>query len=99
MTNLTIALPDSAQAYINAEIASGRYQSAEEVVAALIECAQEGQIEEADRHTPKHLTVTSREHLDMLLREGMESGDTIEVTDEWWVAKRQHLLGNDRPRP
>ncbi|MBW4540329.1 MAG: hypothetical protein KME43_14455 [Myxacorys chilensis ATA2-1-KO14] len=47
-----------------------------------------------DLGVPEHLTIQSREHLDQLLQAGLESGDSIEVTDEWWAQKRDQLFNN-----
>jgi antitoxin ParD1/3/4 len=91
MTNLTISLPDSAQAYIATQISSGKYTTADEVLAALI--AQAQQQADDTLSGPEHLQIQSRSQLDELLTEGLESGDAIEVTDEWWEAKRANLLG------
>jgi uncharacterized protein YoaH (UPF0181 family) len=41
-----------------------------------------------DLNGPEHLQIQSRSQLDELLTEGLESGDAIEVTDEWWEAKQ-----------
>lgn len=43
---------------------------------------------------PEHLSIQARNHLDRLLQEGLESGDLIEVTDDWWTQKRAQLLNN-----
>jgi antitoxin ParD1/3/4 len=106
MTNLTISLPDSAQAYIATQISSGRYATADEVLAALIEQAQQRADEASgldfsgpdfsgpDFSGPEHLRIQSRSQLDDLLTEGLESGESIEVTDGWWEAKRVMLLGH-----
>jgi antitoxin ParD1/3/4 len=101
MTNLTISLPDSAQAYIATQISSGRYAAADEVLAALIEQAQQRADEASgpdlsgpDFSGPEHLRIQSRSQLDDLLTEGLESGESIEVTDGWWEAKRVMLLGH-----
>lgn len=51
-------------------------------------------IDSADLGAPEHLTIQSREHLDQLLQEGLESGDPIEVTEEWWAQKRDRLFNN-----
>lgn len=45
-----------------------------------------------DLGAPEHLSIQSREHLDRMLREGLESGDSIEVTDDWWAQKRDQLF-------
>jgi hypothetical protein len=43
---------------------------------------------------PEQLTIKSHHQLDRLLQEGLESGDPIELTDEWWVQKRNRLFNN-----
>jgi hypothetical protein len=48
--------------------------------------------EDLDYGRPEHLKVRSIEHLNELLQEGLDSGDPIEVTDEWWNDRRQALL-------
>ena len=40
MTHLTITRPDTAQAYIDEQLASGTYSSADELLTVLIEDAQ-----------------------------------------------------------
>jgi hypothetical protein len=42
------------------------------------------------------LQIQSRLQLNYSLIEGLESGDPIEVNDEWWAEKRQRLLARDR---
>jgi hypothetical protein len=51
-----------------------------------------------DFGAPEHLTVHSPQQLDQLLLEGLESGDPITVTDEWWEQKRDRLF-NHLPPP
>lgn len=48
----------------------------------------------ADPGAPQHLTIESREQLDRLLQAGLESGEPIEVTDDWWEQKRDRLLNH-----
>jgi antitoxin ParD1/3/4 len=86
MTQITISLPDSAQAYIATQISSGQYATADEVLAALIEQAQQ-RADEAFSG-PEQLQIQSQEQLDSLLIEGLASGKSVEVTAEWWNAKR-----------
>ncbi|GAP94080.1 hypothetical protein [Leptolyngbya sp. NIES-2104] len=47
-----------------------------------------------DPGAPQHLTIESREQLDRLLQAGLDSGEPIEVTDDWWEQKRDRLLNN-----
>lgn len=95
MTSLTITLPDRARAYIEAQVASGHYQSADDLVTALINQAAD----DADNSPgPEHLQVRSIDHLQELLQAGLDSGDPIEVTDEWWETRRQDLLSKIRTK-
>ncbi|WP_206352367.1 ribbon-helix-helix domain-containing protein [Tautonia rosea] len=56
----------------------GGYSSASEYVRDLIRADQKRQ---------------SEERIDALLIEGLDSGELIEVTPEYWEAKRQKLSG------
>ncbi len=38
----------------------------------------------------------AQEYTEELLIEGLESGEAIEVTDEWWEQKRTHLMNKLR---
>jgi antitoxin ParD1/3/4 len=69
MTQFQINLPDDAANYVNALVAEGKFSSPSDVV--------------ADALAAKRVQA-AREHLSDLIREGIESGDTVEVTDEWW---------------
>ena len=77
MTTLNISLPDSMRAFIDEQIALGGYSTASEYIRDLIRQAQK---------------QAAREKLDSLLIEGLESGKSIEVTDEWWQEKQQRLI-------
>jgi antitoxin ParD1/3/4 len=70
MTQLQISLSESANQFVEEQVATGRYPSASEYLADLVEKARE---KAAAQHT-----------LAELVREGMESGEGEEVTDEWW---------------
>ena len=77
MKTLNISLPDSMRAFIDEQIAQGGYSTASEYIRDLIRQAQK---------------QTAQERLDSLLLEGLESGESIEVTDEWWQEKRDRLI-------
>ena len=77
MTHLTITLPDTAQAYIDEQLASGTYSSADELLTALIEDAQE-------RH--------AQQKINAMLRSTLQKNKTIEATDEWWETQRAQLI-------
>jgi antitoxin ParD1/3/4 len=84
MTQFTIALPDSAQDYINEQIASGCYATVEEVVIALILAEK--------KRLAKH-------KLNVMIREGLASGEPIAVTPEWWERQREQLLQETTTEP
>lgn len=77
MTTLNISLPDSMRAFIDEQIAQGGYSTASEYIRDLIRQAQKR---------------AAQEKLDSLLLEGLESGEPIEVTDEWWQEKQKRLI-------
>ena len=77
MIHLTITLPDTAQAYIDEQLASGTYSSADELLTALIEDAQE-------RH--------AQQKINAMLRSTLQKNKTIEATDEWWETQRAQLI-------
>jgi antitoxin ParD1/3/4 len=76
MTQLTISLPESAQAYIDEQVANGNYVSADVLLADLIEQAQERQ---------------AKLKVNALLRSTIQQNKTVEVTDEWWEQQRTQL--------
>jgi antitoxin ParD1/3/4 len=62
---------------IEEQIAQGGYSTASEYIRHLIRQAQK---------------QAEKERLETLLIEGLESGEPIEVTDEWWEEKRTQLV-------
>ena len=77
MTTLNISLPDSMRTFIDEQITQGGYSTASEYIRDLIRQAQK---------------QAAQEKLDSLLLEGLESGKSIEVTDEWWQEKQERLI-------
>ncbi|MGL4882939.1 MAG: type II toxin-antitoxin system ParD family antitoxin [Waterburya sp.] len=77
MTTLNISLPDDLQAFIDEQIAKGEYSTASEYISHLI-CQARKQAEQ--------------KRLETLLLEGLESGEAIEVNDDWWEEKRDRLI-------
>lgn len=76
MTQLTISLPDTAQAFINEQISNGTYTTVDEVFAALIEQAQAHQ---------------AKQTVNAMLRSKIQKNKTIVATDESWEQQRQRL--------
>jgi antitoxin ParD1/3/4 len=77
MTQLTIVLPDVAQAYIHEQIANGSYATVDDLITALILAENRRQ---------------DQQRLNALIRQGLNSGAPIAVTDEWWEKQREQLL-------
>ncbi|PSF34495.1 type II toxin-antitoxin system ParD family antitoxin [Aphanothece hegewaldii CCALA 016] len=77
MKTYNILLSDSLNDFLSERIATSGYSSFEEYIYYLIEQDQK---------------TAAQEQLESLLLEGLESVETIEVTDEWWEQKRLKLL-------
>jgi antitoxin ParD1/3/4 len=76
MTYLTIALPEAMKDYVDLQVSSGMYSTADEFLAALIEREQEHQ---------------AKQKVNSLLRTTLQKNKTVEATDEWWEQQRQYL--------
>ena len=76
MTSMNITLPEPMRQFIEEQITSGSYGTASEYMRALI---REDQKRKAD------------ERLDALLLEGLDSGDPIEATPEFWRSLRGRI--------
>jgi len=74
---MNIALPQSLKDYVLEQVAGGGYSTASEYVRELIRADQKRK---------------AREKIEALLLEGLESGEPIEVTDEFWHEKKAKLL-------
>jgi antitoxin ParD1/3/4 len=77
MASLNISLPQSLKDYVEAQIKAHGYSTPSEYVRELL------------RQDQKH---RAREKLEALLLEGLNSGDPIEITPEYWENKRKQLL-------
>jgi antitoxin ParD1/3/4 len=80
---MNISLPDPMKDFVDHQVASGRYSSASEYVRELIRQDEKRRAEEK---------------LEALLLEGLNSGDPIEITSEYWERKRQQLIKRHRQR-
>jgi antitoxin ParD1/3/4 len=76
MVELQVTLPDWAGKFIQEQVAAGRYRSADELVTELIDRAR---------------IFVADDRLAELIREGMDSGDGVEITDEWWEHRTAEL--------
>ena len=77
MTTLNISLPESMRDFISEQVAKGGYRTASEYIRHLI-CQE--------------LERVAKTQLETLLLEGLDSGESIEITDEWWEQKRTELV-------
>jgi antitoxin ParD1/3/4 len=80
---MNVSLPDPMKDLVDRQVASGRYSSASEYILKLI------------REDEKR---TAEEKLEALLLKGVNSGDPIEITPEYWEGKRQQLIKRDQQR-
>jgi antitoxin ParD1/3/4 len=76
MDTMNIALPESMKEFVQEQVTAGGYSSVSEYVRDLIRSEQRRRAEE---------------RINALLREGLSSGEPIEVTPEYWEAKRRRL--------
>jgi antitoxin ParD1/3/4 len=78
MTTVNISLPDSMRDFLNQQVAKGGYSTTSEYIRHLIR-------QDVER--------VEKARLEALLLEGLDSGEPVEITDEWWEEKRNQLLG------
>jgi antitoxin ParD1/3/4 len=76
MATMTISLPEPMREFVESEVSGGNYGSASELFRELVR----------ERQKRK-----SQERLETLLLEGLESGNPIEVTQDYLDARRQAL--------
>ncbi len=77
MTTLNISLPESMRDLISEQVAKGGYSTTSEYIRYLIR---------------QELERVAKIQLETLLLEGLDSGESIEITDEWWEQKRSELV-------
>ena len=77
MTSINISVPQQMREWVDSQIESGRYGNVSEYFRHLI---RKNQAEEAEKR------------LETLLLEGLESGESVELTPEFWEEKRQQLI-------
>jgi antitoxin ParD1/3/4 len=76
MTNLTLSLPESMRAFLEEQAVKGGFGTADAYLRALIQEAQERE---------------AREHLEGLLLDGIDSGGSVEVDEDYWERFRARL--------
>lgn len=76
MTTMNISLPDEMRAFVEEQLKTGGYSTASEYVRELIRNAQKAKAEA---------------RLEALLLEGLDSGEPVEVTPEFWKERYAEL--------
>jgi antitoxin ParD1/3/4 len=82
MVNVSVSLPDHLKDLIEAKVLEGGHGDSSQYLYHLI-C--------------QDIAQTLPENLEQQLLEGLESGNPIEATDEWWEQKRAQLLESHQP--
>ena len=77
MTSLNVSLPKTLKKYVEAQVKEGGYSTPSEYVRALVREDQKSKAEEK---------------LETMLLEGLNSGQPLEVTPEFWKERRRELL-------
>lgn len=77
MTSLNISLPESLKEYVETRVSAGGYSTPSEYLRELVRQDQKQQ---------------AQDKLEALLLEGLNSGDPIEITPEYWEQKRKRLI-------
>jgi len=77
MASLNISLPQSLKEYVEHQVSSGGYSTPSEYLRELLRQDQKQRAEQK---------------LEALLLEGLNSGDPIEITPEYWERKRAQLV-------
>jgi antitoxin ParD1/3/4 len=75
---LNISLSDQVQTFVEEQAIAAGFNSANEYVYHLI-------LREQER-------IAQQKRIEPLLVEGLESGEPIEATDDWWEQKRTQLV-------
>jgi antitoxin ParD1/3/4 len=77
LSSLNISLPQSLKDYVESQVSTGGYSTPSEYLRELVRRDQRQRAEEK---------------LEALLLEGLQSGEPIEITAEYWETKRLQLI-------
>lgn len=77
MSSMNISLPEPMRAFVEEQVKQKGYSTASEYIRHLIRTEQEN---------------LESKRLETLLLEGLDSGDKIEISEEWWENKREELI-------
>ncbi len=79
---LNISLPVEVQAFVEAQAIAAGFNSVNEYVYHLV--------------LREHERIVQQERIESLLVAGLESGEPIEATDDWWEQKRTQLVARSQ---
>ena len=77
MSTLNISLSEAMRKFIDQQVEQGGYSTASEYIHHLIRQDQE---------------AVAKKQVAKLLLEGLNSGESLQITDEWWEQKRAELV-------
>jgi antitoxin ParD1/3/4 len=80
MASLNVSLPQSLKDYVENQVQTGGYSTPSEYVRELLRQDQRRRV---------------GEKIEALLMEGLNSGEPIEISPEYWETKRRQLMGRD----
>jgi antitoxin ParD1/3/4 len=80
---LNMALPDQILAFVEEQATAAGFNTASEYVYQLI-------LREQER-------LSQQKRVELMLLDGLESGEPIEATDDWWGQKRAQLERMHQP--
>ncbi|MFN7918855.1 MAG: type II toxin-antitoxin system ParD family antitoxin [Bryobacteraceae bacterium] len=83
LSSLNISLPQNMKDYVEHQVETSGFSTPSEYIRALIREDQKRQAEE---------------QLEAMLLEGLNSGEAIEITPEYWERKRQRLIERHRQK-
>ncbi|MBD2460670.1 type II toxin-antitoxin system ParD family antitoxin [Oscillatoria sp. FACHB-1407] len=75
---LNVTLPDQILAFVEEQATAAGFSTVNEYIYHLI-------LREQER-------IAQQEQIESLLLEGLDSGEPVEVTDDWWTQKRDQLV-------
>jgi antitoxin ParD1/3/4 len=77
MSSLNISLPEEMRSFVEEQVTQQGYSTASEYIRHLIR-------QERER--------VEQKKIEQLLLEGLDSGELINITDEWWEQKKAALV-------
>jgi len=77
MSSLNISLPEEMRSFVEEQVVQQGYSTASEYIRHLIR-------QERER--------VEQKKIEQLLLEGLDSGEVINITDQWWEQKKAALI-------